>query len=270
MMLTLSKCRTTWFNKIPFVIFPMVFFTFCTQSSNSQYSKAYGAIVRGDSTQQKLTLVFTGDSFADGAHYITKTLKNHKIKAAFFFTGNFYGNPDFKEPIRELIKNGHYLGAHSYHHLLYCDWDKRDSLLVNKYEFTTDLKKNYKEMERLGIPKEQAPYFLPPYEWYNDTIAQWTKDLDLQLINMTHGTLSHADYTTPKMCNYKGSAEIHKSILHFEEHNPSGLNGFMLLMHFGTEPTRKDKFYHRLDDLITTLKSKKYEFVGLEELLALP
>jgi len=195
-------------------------------------------------------------------------LKKHKIKSAFFFTGNFYRNPDFKVPIQTLIKDGHYLGAHSDRHLLYCDWDKRDSLLVTKNEFAIDLKSNYEEMLFFGIEKEQAPYFLPPYEWYNKIISDWTTQSGLQLINMTHGTLSHADYTTPNMPNYRNSNEIMKNILSFEATNPNGLNGFMLLIHVGTEESRTDKFYHQLEKLILTLKSRKYEIIGLEELLA--
>lgn len=115
--------------------------------------------MRGDSTQQKLTLVFTGDTFADGANHIRRILKKHEIKGAFFFTGNFYRNPKFKTAIEYLIEDGHYLGAHSNQHLLYCDWEKRDSLLVTQDEFMTDLDDNYKEMEQYGISKAQAPYF---------------------------------------------------------------------------------------------------------------
>jgi peptidoglycan/xylan/chitin deacetylase (PgdA/CDA1 family) len=49
-----------------------------------------------------------------------------------------------------------------------------------------------------GVNTLKLKYFLPPYEWYNDSIAAWTKQLGLQLINYTPGTLSHADYTTSK------------------------------------------------------------------------
>ena len=115
-------------------------------------------------------------------------------------------------------------------------WEKRDSLLVTREEFITDLDQNYKEMMRFGIKRERAVYFLPPYEWYNKRIAEWTRDYGLQLINMTYGTLSHADYTTPEMLNYRSSDEIYRSILDFESKNTNGLNGFMLLMHQGTDP----------------------------------
>lgn len=122
-------------------------------------------------------------------------------------------------------------------------------------------------MEQFGISKEDAHYYLPPYEWYNQTIAQWTDSLGLQLINMTHGTLSHADYTTPDMPNYRSSDVIYDSIMKYESSNPNGLNGFMLLIHIGTDPNRTDKFYMRLDELINDLKSKGYKFLKVDELL---
>ncbi len=57
------------------------------------------------------------------------------------------------------------MGAHSDKHLLYCDWNKRDSLLVSKEQFTSDLLQNYTAMSAFGIRRKEAPFFLPPYEW---------------------------------------------------------------------------------------------------------
>ncbi|MCK4748738.1 MAG: polysaccharide deacetylase family protein, partial [Bacteroidales bacterium] len=154
----------------------------------------YGAIVRGDTAKKNLALVFTGDEFADGGGHILSVLRQQKVPGSFFLTGKFYRNPEFQIHIKSMLSDGHYLGAHSDQHLLYCDWVNRDSLLVNRKEFELDLENNYKGMARFGITKEDAPLFLPPYEWYNDTISTWTQSMDLQLINLTHVTLSHADY----------------------------------------------------------------------------
>ncbi len=125
-------------------------------------------------------------------------------------------------------------------------------------------------MKSFGIAKENATYFLPPFEWYNDTIAAWTNDLGFQLINFTPGTRSHADYTTPSDKNYISSEAILNSITDFEKKNPSGLNGFMLLMHVGTDNARKDKFYTLLPQLLVYLKHKGYSLVTLNNLLMLP
>ena len=232
-------------------------------STAKKYTSDHGAIIRGDTTQKNIALVFTGHEFADGGNVILKTLQQQNIKASFFFTGDFYNNPAFKTLITQLKKSGHYLGPHSNKHLLYADWDKRDSLLVTREAFTTDLKMNYAAMERSGI--SNARYFLPPYEWYNDSIAAWTKAMNLQLINFSPGTKSNADYTTPDMKNYKSSDEIFNSIMSFEEKN--GLNGFVLLLHAGTDPKRTDKFYFKLNALVKALKQKGYSFKRADELL---
>jgi peptidoglycan/xylan/chitin deacetylase (PgdA/CDA1 family) len=226
-----------------------------------------GAIIRGDETNKQLALVFTGDEFADGGNTITRTLKRRGIKASFFFTGRFYRNPKFSSLIRRLKSDGHYLGAHSDQHLLYCDWNKRDQLLVDREKFERDLKRNYAAMSAFGITKSQARFFLPPFEWYNQTISDWTAALDLQLINFTSGTRSNADYTTPQMNNYVDSKAILASIESYEARENAGLNGFILLSHIGVDPARTDKFYLHLEELLDFLSSKKYQPVRIDELL---
>ena len=227
-----------------------------------------GAIIRGDLSKKTIALVFTGDEFADGGPAILKTLKKHRVQASFFLTGNFYAKPEFRSLIRNLRKSGHYLGAHSDKHLLYADWTKRDSLLVTEDEFKTDMLENYKKMLEFGVHSKDAPYFIPPYEWYNRKIVSWATDLGLQLINFSQGTRSSADYTYPEMGkSYRSSAEIYDSIINYEQSDPHGLNGFILLVHIGTDPRRTDKFYNKLDQLLTELKAKQYMFLPINKLL---
>jgi endoglucanase len=208
-------------------------------------------------------LVFTGDTFAEGGDHIANTLKAKHVDASFFFTGNFYRNREFERLIKRLNSDGHYLGPHSDRHLLYCSWTNRDSLLVSRDQFTTDLLANYTAMEKFGIKKKNARYFIPPYEWYNDSISNWTSRLGIQLINYSPGTRSTADYTTPDLKNYRSSEEIMQSI----KAKGDDLNGFILLLHIGTANARTDKFYRRLDELIEFLRSRKYEMVRIDELL---
>lgn len=212
--------------------------------------------------------MFTGDSFGDGGKFIVKTLQKENIHGSFFLTGNFYRNKSFKKTIKQLIKNGNYMGSHSDKHILYCDWVKRDSLLVTQKQFTDDLNNAYKELAKWGIEKKQAHYYLPAFEWYNDSVSAWTQNLGLQLVNFTPGTYSNADYTFPEMGKrYFSSTAIMDSILQYEKESTNGLNGFILLVHIGTDPKRTDKFYFKLPELITELKSKGYGFVKIDELL---
>jgi len=116
-------------------------------------------------------------------------------------------------------------------------------------------------MERHGIRREEATYFLPPYEWYNEKIVEWCGEAGLTLVNYTPGTLSHADYTFPgNEGRYVPSDAILESILSREASSPAGLRGFLLLTHIGTDPRRADKFHDRLDQLVSILLKKGYEF----------
>jgi peptidoglycan/xylan/chitin deacetylase (PgdA/CDA1 family) len=231
------------------------------------FSYSHGGIIRGDSTKKNIALVFTGHEFAEGGDFIANSLQQQNIKASFFFTGKFYRNPQFRSIIRQLKNNGHYLGAHSDEHLLYCDWNDRKKLLVSKDEFMVDLLNNYGQMTMFNVERKAAQYFLPPYEWYNDSISTWTKHLGLELINYTPGTLSHADYTTLNDKNYRNSESIYNSIINYEKSRPAGLNGFILLMHIGSGPGRTDKFYERLPQLLNHLRQKGYQFQRVDQML---
>jgi peptidoglycan/xylan/chitin deacetylase (PgdA/CDA1 family) len=227
----------------------------------------HGAIIRGDAAQKKLALVFTGDEYGDGAAYIARTLQAQKVKASFFLTGRFYRHEKYKTVIRQLKQQGNYMGPHSDQHLLYCDWARRDSLLVTREQFVQDLTNNYRVMQEYGITRQKARFFLPPFEWYNDSIAAWSHQQGLQLVNFTPGTYSNADYTTPDMKNYRSSASILDSIIACEKRNEAGLNGFILLLHIGTHPSRTDKFYRYIPRLIGWLRERKYTLTTIDELI---
>ncbi len=218
-----------------------------------------GALVRNNPDEKKVYLIFSAHEYAEGGKVIARTLSKQHAKASFFFTGTFYNNPENQSLIRDLISKNHYLGAHSDAHLLYAGWTGRDSSLVDQKLFASDLKANYQKMAVFGITPEKAPVFLPPFEWYNAESVDWSRQLGLKVINFTPGIRSNADYTTPEMKNYRSSETILNDIKAFEKNDPRGLNGCILLIHLGTAPERTDKFYNRLDDLLTFLKQKGYQ-----------
>lgn len=224
-----------------------------------------GAIVRGDTSEKKLSFVFTGDEYAEGLKKITNILKRENILASFFFTGRLYRNDKIKQSIIHLRSNGHYLGPHSDMHLLYNDWKRRDSTLVSKDSLIKDLKSNYNSMLSIGI-NERNLFFIPPYEWWNKEVADWLGEMNVRLINFTPGTGTNADYTFPEMGkSYKSSDVLSEKLFQYEELH--SLNGAIILIHIGTDPRRKDKFYDRLPELIHYLKNKGYEFLRVDELL---
>ena len=215
---------------------------------------AYGAIIRSDTTAKHIYLCFTGHDFHEGFNHVLKVLQEQEIVASFFLTGDFVRNQE--NLVKEIAIQGHYIGAHSDHHLLYCDWEKRDSLLYTPEKIKTDIVQNLEVLQALEI---WSTHFMPPYEWYNQKVIEIAHELNQVVVNFSPGTRSNADYTTPDLPGYVSSIEILESIYSYEE--SQGLNGFHLLIHPGTNPQREDKLYLHLDRLLVHLKARGYEFL---------
>src|SRR5690554_5138933 len=200
-------------------------------------------MVRSDTSKNNVYLFFTGHEFVDGFDHVLSVLDKQEVKGSFFFTGDFIRS--YEDLVKDIAKSGHFVGAHSDEHLLYCDWTKRDSLLHTEDRIKDDILQNLKILEKLDIhPK----YFMPPYEWYNKKVVEIASEVNQITVNFSTGTRSNADYTTPDMPNYISSNDILESIYSYESSN--NLNGFHLLIHSGTSPQREDKFYLKLDELI--------------------
>jgi peptidoglycan/xylan/chitin deacetylase (PgdA/CDA1 family) len=236
-------------------------------SSTNGCEALEGAIIRGPKIERKIAFAFTGHSFAEGADTILNELTRHKGKGSFFLTGAFLANTNFSTTIHRIVDGGHYVGPHSDKHLLYCPWDGPKWTLVTHEEFAKDLRSNLEKITRFGVKAEQIRYFLPPYEYYNQEIADWSREMGLTLVNYTPGTRSNADYTGEADTNFVSSKSIFDSIVRKEQKGPAGLNGFILLLHIGSGPGRADKFTARFGELLDYLAGKGYQFVRVDELL---
>ena len=236
-----------------------------TKTISGNIIASRGAVVRMDTTQRNIYLCFTAHEFRDGFDTIIKTLDNQQIKASFFLTGDFCRTPGNGKTIQELKAKNHYIGPHSDKHILYCSWENRDSTLVTKNEFINDIEGNYSALKKLGITKTDASVFLPSYEWHNDTIARWTNQMNMKLVNISSGTITNQDWTFPEKGKpYFSSDSLMQNLITYEKRN--GMNGYILLIHPGTDPRRKDKFYLKLDSVITYLKERNYGFHTFSEL----
>lgn len=239
------------------------------QPQQPSFTLVQGALVRGDSTQKAVALVFTADEAAEGLTLIRQTLQEEKIQAGFFFTGRFYRNKAFEKEVKALQKAQHYLGPHSDQHLLYCDWTKRNSLLVSRDSFTTDIRQNLAAMQAAGLSIHSPQLFIPPYEWWNDSIAAWSRAAGLRLINFTPGMRTNADYTWPALGTaYKSSQWILAWLQKTLNTQPEKFQGAILLVHAGTDERRKDKLYRELKTLVAMLRAGGFRFKRIDALLA--
>lgn len=226
----------------------------------------YGAIVRGDLAAKKLALVCTGDEYGESAAAILDTLKQRKIKAAFFVTGNFLRSPTLRPIVQRAIAEGHYVGPHSDSHPLYASWDQRDKSLVTAKQFESDLRKNIVDLRAIGALRDNPPvYFIPPYEWFNRDQVRWSRELGVALFNFTPGSGSNRDYAPEGDPHYVSSRTIYDDILAYEKKDPHGLNGFLLLMHLGSG--RKDPIHPLVGPLCDELAKRGYQFDRVDKLL---
>ena len=234
--------------------------------SRKPWTITEGGVTRGDTSKKQLALIFTGGDFGDGTTHILDTLKAHKIKAAFFVTGDYLRKPELQEGVKRIIAEGHYLGPHSDTHPLYCPWEDRKKTLVTEQFFKSDLKKNIDDLRKYGaLPEGNVVYFIPPYEWYNEDQSRWSREMGVLLFNFTPGSGSNRDWAPEDQKSFVPSQKIIDDILAYEKKDPQGLNGFLLLLHVGSQ--RKDKTFLLLDDLLKELKLRGYAFARVDELL---
>lgn len=226
----------------------------------------HGGIIRGDNTKKEMSLIFTGGSYGEGADHILDVLQKMDIKAGFFVTGDYIRTKEFHPALHRMTREGHYLGPHSDSHPLYCPWEDREKTLVTEEFFKTDLLKNVEDLKQFGTMKEgQHVYFIPPYEWFNNDQTKWTQDLGFTMFNFTPGSGSNRDWAPEGHKSFAPSITIMEDILKYEQKDPHGLNGFLLLLHLGSE--RKDKTFLYLEPLLIELKNRGYNFVRVDELI---
>jgi peptidoglycan/xylan/chitin deacetylase (PgdA/CDA1 family) len=241
---------------------------FVPDLSNRPYAVDHDAPVRGDVSKKQIALVFTGGDFGEGTQTVLDTLADRNIRASFFVTGGFLRDRSLRPQLRRAIADGHYLGPHSDAHLLYCPWDDRARSLVTEAEFKNDLRKNIDDLARLGAVagKSQPIFFIPPFEWYNADHVRWAREMGVLLFNFTPGSGSNRDYAPEGHKSFVPTEKLMADVLAYEQKDPHGLNGFLLLLHLGSE--RTDKVPRRVGGLLDALQARGYSFVRIDEMLS--
>ena len=237
-----------------------------TTQPRTEWTYDQGAPIRGDVRDKQLALVFTGGEHAEGTEQILHVLDELDTRASFFVTGNFLALPAAAGWVRRMVAGGHYVGPHSHAHLLYCAWEDRGQTLVSEPQFREDLQQNIDALRALGaLPAGQDVYFIPPSEWYNAEIVEWARAMNVRLFNFTPGSGSNRDWIPESHPRFVSSQVIFDEILDYEQRDPHGLNGFVLLLHLGSQ--REDKMHELLKPLLVELRQRGYRSVRIDELL---
>ncbi|MCH5219550.1 MAG: polysaccharide deacetylase family protein [Muribaculaceae bacterium] len=234
-------------------------FVVCGASADHSitYDRCGATVAMPSPDNKSVYLIFTADSMFEGADFALTCLKEHNVKASFFFTGNFLRDSVRNSPvIKRVIREGHYVGPHSDRHILLADWDSCRSTLVSPDSAVTDIMANIDELSSYGVMPTDVSYIVPPYEWYNAVHIKAYRDAGFIPVNPSPGFLSYRDYTTPDMEDYFSSDSIWSNFL--ENIRNRDINGEFIILHLGTQDSRTDKFYYRLPEMIDSLVARGY------------
>jgi Predicted xylanase/chitin deacetylase len=203
----------------------------------------------------------------DGIEPVLNTLAEKGVKGSFFPTGNCFREEKYKASIQRIIDEGHYLSAHSNHHLLLCSEEDRNLTLVSPDSLKADIAGMEAELEAFGLEKSQFCWMIPPYEYYNKETADGLKNLGYKLCNPTAGLETSLDWMGPDDAGYTSAATLLQNIWDFDEANT--LNGTIILVHAMNYPCRtdEDRLYTHLGEIIDTLRERGYSFGTFKELL---
>ncbi len=223
---------------------------------------SHGGVVKGSVNREEVAMVFTADSMFEGVDPILLALERAGVKGAFFFTQYMLNNhPDV---VWKIKNRGHYVSHHGYNHKLYCDWENRDSTLISRDEFMAEMDSAYRSLGRYDISRIGASVFIPPFEWYNDSICAWASEQGLQVVSYTYGFPTSEDYTVPSMGEaYVSTDEIFKRLRGMPVEN-----GTIFLIHMGVKPERPEPLYDHVYSIIDWIDQLGYKVVPLMELIS--
>lgn len=216
----------------------------------------HGVGIRLNDGGRNVYFVFSADSAFEGAGYALDAMLQRGCKGSFFLTGRFLRDTANHDVVERIISEGHYLGPHSDQHLLLAEWDDARTPLVAVDSLISDTRANLAALAHSGVDTAGVNWYMPPYEWASACHAHTVRSMGMTPIAPTPGILTYRDYTTPDMDQYFTSDSIHRQLLDFEATH--GLSGAIVIVHLGTHPLRKDKFYNRFPQLLDTLSARGY------------
>jgi peptidoglycan/xylan/chitin deacetylase (PgdA/CDA1 family) len=270
-----STCTVTQTSTKPYILakarapnleFRQYTLTHTSRACPAAYRYSEGGVYRGSTAIRSIALVFTGGYYSEGAKTILDALAAKGVKGSFFLTGNYL--QQFSTTVARMVQEGHYVGPHSDAHLLYASWDDRSDTLVTRAQFMTDLETNLNRIRSFGRSRKSMPLFIPPYEWYNTHISTWARETGMLVANYTPGSGSELDWWPESDSHFVASQTLYNRILSYEQTQPNGLNGFLLIMHLGTGPERTDKFHKLFPQLLNELIARGYAIQPVDQVLA--
>lgn len=152
--------------------------------------------------EQKVAMLTFDDGPTDITPAVLDALAKEKVKAVFFITG--YSADKHPELLKRIHDEGHVLAIHSETHA--------NLSQIAPEEIRGEIEPLAK---RIAAVTGQPPkYIRPPYGAYNDAVLQVTKEMGLQVINWSNGSLDWEGvvngYKDPKKVVADVMSQLHK------------------------------------------------------------
>ena len=187
--------------------------------------------------EPKIAISFDGAWGNEDTGQLLEILEKHEVKATFFLTGGWV--EDFPEDVKTILAAGHDIGNHSETH--------PNMSQLSKAEMTAELMTVHNRVKELtGYEME---LFRPPYGDYNNEVILTAAECGYYTIQWSVDSLDWKDYGVDSLI-----AQVCENT-HLE-------NGAIILCHNGAKYTAQ-----ALDEMLTNLKSRGYQFVPISELI---
>lgn len=203
------------------------------------FATASQLIYKVTTTDKVIALTFDDGADGENGEAILKILTDNNVKATFFVTGQ--GAEHHPSTIKKIADAGYPIGNHSYSHPYFTQ--------ITAGEMTTELQKTETIIKNL-TGKTTIPYFRPPYGDYNSAVLQAVGDAGYtKTIYWTIDTIDWSGVST---------AAITSKVL------DNATPGAIVLMHTGYGAVNTK---YALPTIISTLRSRGYQFVTIPELV---
>lgn len=190
-------------------------------------------------TKKDIYLTFDNGYEAGYTKDILDVLKKENVRATFFVTGHYV--KEEPEIIKQMEKDGHIIGNHSYHHPDFTSLTKKE--IKQELDLVEDAVKNI-------TGKNNMKFVRPPRGTFNQKTLKWTEELGY--VSM-FWSLAFEDWETDKQ---KGEKYAYDQIM--DQIHP----GAIILLHTVSKDNAK-----ALENVIQKLKKDGYTFKSLDDLL---
>lgn len=207
---------------------------------SAQELKQYHAYYVGDTQEKTIYLTFDCGYENGNTEPILDALQKHQVKATFFVVGHFLESSP--EMVKRMVKDGHTVGNHTYHHLD-----------MSKISDTDTFKKEMQDVEELFrsiTGTEMEKYYRPPQGKYSAQNLEMAKEMGYQTF---FWSLAYVDWYQDRQPTHEEAFEKLTGRIH---------PGAIVLLH-STSLTNAEI----LDELLTRWEEMGYTVKPLSDLL---